>query len=55
MGLLWYSFIEEVERLVYKWLFMIIKVFVDFNGVVVEKYDVMRLVDLYWVDVEYGN
>lgn len=36
-GLLRYGFTEEAERLVYKWLYMMTKVFVDFNGVVVEK------------------
>ncbi|KAM3514617.1 hypothetical protein MY11210_001723 [Beauveria gryllotalpidicola] len=54
-GLLRYSFNEEAERLAYKWLFMITKAFVDFNGVVVEKYDVTRPVDPHRVDAEYGN
>lgn len=54
-GLLRYSFTEEAERLAYKWLFMITKAFVDFNGVVVEKYDVTRPVDPHRVDAEYGN
>lgn len=54
-GLLRYSFNEEAERLAYKWLFMITKAFVDFNGVVVEKYDVTRSVDPHRVDAEYGN
>jgi alpha,alpha-trehalase len=54
-GLQRYSFHEEAERLAYKWLFMMTKAFVDFNGVVVEKYDVTRLVDPHRVDAEYGN
>ncbi|KAL6908918.1 glycoside hydrolase family 37 protein [Trichoderma evansii] len=54
-GLLRYSFTEEAERLAYKWLFMITKAFVDFNGVVVEKYDVTRPIDPHRVDAEYGN
>lgn len=54
-GLLRYSFNEEAERLAYKWLFMITKAFVDYNGVVVEKYDVTRSVDPHRVDAEYGN
>jgi alpha,alpha-trehalase len=54
-GLYRYSFIEEAERLAYKWLFMITKAFVDFNGVVVEKYDVTRPIDPHRVDAEYGN
>lgn len=54
-GLLRYSFTEEAERLAYKWLYMVTKAFVDFNGVVVEKYDVTRPVDPHRVDAEYGN
>ena len=54
-GLLRYGFNEEAERLAYKWLFMITKAFVDFNGVVVEKYDVTRPADPHRVDAEYGN
>jgi len=41
--------------LAYKWLFMMTKAFVDYNGVVVEKYDVTRTVDPHRVDAEYGN
>ena len=44
-GLLRYGFNEEAERLSYKWLYMVTKAFVDFNGIVVEKYDVTRPVD----------
>ena len=36
---------EEAERLSYKWLYMVTKAFVDFNGIVVEKYDVTRPID----------
>lgn len=54
-GLYRYGFNEEAERLAYKWLFMITKAFVDFNGVVVEKYDVTRPIDPHRVDAEYGN
>ncbi|KAH6665892.1 neutral trehalase [Plectosphaerella plurivora] len=54
-GLVRYSFNEDAERLAYKWLFMITKAFVDFNGVVVEKYDVTRPIDPHRVDAEYGN
>ncbi|ROT34622.1 trehalase [Sodiomyces alkalinus F11] len=54
-GLVRYSFVEDAERLAYKWLFMVTKAFVDFNGVVVEKYDVTRPVDPHRVDAEYGN
>jgi alpha,alpha-trehalase len=54
-GLYRYSFTDDAERLVYKWLFMMTKVFVDFNGIVVEKYDVTRPIDPHRVDAEYGN
>ncbi|KAJ6103199.1 alphaalpha-trehalase nth1 [Penicillium sp. IBT 16267x] len=54
-GLIRYGYQEEAERLVYKWLYMITKAFVDFNGVVVEKYDVTRPIDPHRVDAEYGN
>lgn len=54
-GLIRYGYQEDAERLAYKWLFMITKAFVDFNGVVVEKYDVTRPIDPHRVDAEYGN
>ncbi|KAI9813190.1 MAG: alpha,alpha-trehalase nth1 [Thelocarpon impressellum] len=54
-GLIRYGYQEDAERLAYKWLFMITKAFVDFNGVVVEKYDVTRPVDPHKVEAEYGN
>jgi alpha,alpha-trehalase len=54
-GLLRFGYQEEAERLAYKWLYMITKAFVDFNGVVVEKYDVTRPIDPHRVDAEYGN
>ncbi len=34
---------------------MVTKAFVDFNGIVVEKYDVTRPVDPHKVDAEYGS
>ncbi|WZH43486.1 trehalase-domain-containing protein [Fusarium acuminatum] len=54
-GLIRYSFNEEAERIAYKWLFMVTKAFVDYHGVVVEKYDVTRPDDPHRVDAEYGN
>lgn len=54
-GLQRYGYHEETERLAYRWLFMMTKAFVDFNGVVVEKYDVTSRVDPHRVDAEYGN
>ncbi|RCI02348.1 alpha,alpha-trehalase nth1, partial [Rhizopus stolonifer] len=41
------------QRLAYRWLYIITKSFVDFNGVVPEKYDVVGLT--HKVQVEYGN
>ncbi|KAL5340482.1 trehalase-domain-containing protein [Aspergillus crustosus] len=54
-GFVRYGYQDEAERLAYKWLYMITKAFVDFNGVVVEKYDVTRPIDPHRVDAEYGN
>jgi alpha,alpha-trehalase len=54
-GLVRYGYTEIAERLAYKWLFMMTKAFVDFNGIVVEKYDVTRGIDPHKVDAEYGN
>jgi alpha,alpha-trehalase len=54
-GLARYGYSELAQKLAYKWLFMITKAFFDFNGVVVEKYDVTRPVDPHRVDAEYGN
>ena len=54
-GLMRYGYEEEAERLVYKWLFMVTKAFSDFNGVVVEKYNVTETIDPHKVDAEYGN
>lgn len=55
VGLERYGYQEEAERLAYRWLYMITKAFVDYNGVVVEKYDVTRPIDPHRVDAEYGN
>lgn len=54
-GLLRYRFEEEAERLIYRWLYLMTKIFVDFNGTVVEKYDVTQVVDSHKVDMEYAN
>ncbi|KAF2458665.1 neutral trehalase [Lineolata rhizophorae] len=55
VGLQRYGYEADAERLAYKWLYMITKAFVDFNGVVVEKYDVTRPIDPHRVEAEYGN
>ena len=54
-GLKRYGYQEEAERLIYRWLHMVIKVFVDYNGTVVEKYNVTTLNAPHKVDAEYGN
>lgn len=46
LGLICYGFIEEVEWLVYKWLYLIIKIFVDLNGKLVEEYNVSFVGDV---------
>lgn len=52
-GLSDYGFHEELQELVYRWLFMITKNAVDYNGTVPEKYDVV--VATHKVFSEYGN
>ncbi|KAJ8610661.1 hypothetical protein MRB53_038440 [Persea americana] len=54
-GLWHYGYDADAIRLVYKWLFMVTKAFNDFNGVVVEKYDVTRPDHPHKVLAEYGN
>ena len=54
-GLIRYGYHEHAERLIYCWLHMVIKVFVDYNGTVVEKYNVTTLDAPHKVDAEYGN
>ncbi|ORZ22871.1 neutral trehalase [Lobosporangium transversale] len=48
-----YGFMEEAKRCCYRWLYTITKSFVDFNGVVPEKFDVVNMT--HRVQVEYGN
>ncbi|KAI5307168.1 alpha,alpha-trehalase nth1 [Ascosphaera pollenicola] len=54
-GLIRYGYKDEAQDLAYKWLHMVVKAFVDFNGVVVEKYNVTREIDPHKVEAEYGN
>ncbi|KAF2398202.1 neutral trehalase [Trichodelitschia bisporula] len=54
-GLRRYGYYQDAERVCYRWLYSIIKVFVDFNGAVVEKYDVTNLRAPHIVKAEYGN
>lgn len=55
VGLQRYGYESDAQRLAYRWLYMVTKAFVDFNGVVVEKYDVTRQIDPHKVEAEYGN
>lgn len=50
-----YGYEAIARRLAYRWLYLITKSFVDYNGIVVEKYDVTRATDPHKVDAEYGN
>lgn len=54
-GLKKYGYHEEAERLAYRWLHLITRVFVDYNGSVVEKYNVTQLKSPHRVKAEYGN
>jgi len=54
-GLLRYRYEEEAQRLAYRWLYMVTVAAVDFNGVVVEKYDVTNPTHPHQVAAEYGN
>ncbi|CAO3597116.1 unnamed protein product [Absidia cylindrospora] len=48
-----YGMKDIAHRLAYRWLYTITKSFVEFNGVVPEKFDVVAL--SHKVEVEYGN
>ncbi|KAF2431558.1 neutral trehalase [Tothia fuscella] len=50
-----YGYHKVAERVCYRWLRTVLKVFVDFNGTVVEKYDVTNERDPHKVFAEYGN
>jgi len=48
-----YGFFRHAQRLTYKWLWMITKNAMDYNGTIPEKYDVVNLT--HKVFAEYGN
>lgn len=52
-GLLNYGYNDIAQELIYRWLFMITKNAVDYNGTIPEKYDVV--VATHKVFAEYGN
>ncbi|GAV51632.1 hypothetical protein ZYGR_0AF01030 [Zygosaccharomyces rouxii] len=54
-GLSRYGFLSTATRLAYRWLYIMTKAFVDYNGIVVEKYDVTKGTDPHRVNAEYGN
>lgn len=54
-GLRKYGYHDEAERIAYKWLHMMTRTFTDYNGTVVEKYDVTDLKAPHKVTAEYGN
>ncbi|KAL0065249.1 alpha,alpha-trehalase nth1 [Marasmius tenuissimus] len=53
VGLERYGYLDDAQRLAYRFLYMMTTAFVDFNGVVPEKFDAVKLSHL--VDAEYGN
>ncbi|KAI5951005.1 NTH1 [Candida jiufengensis] len=55
IGFVNYGYDGIARRLAYRWLFMMTKSFVDYNGVVVEKYNVTKGAVPHRVDAEYGN
>lgn len=52
-GLINYGYKNEAQELIYRWLFMITKNAVDYNGTIPEKYDVVDAT--HKVFAEYGN
>jgi alpha,alpha-trehalase len=52
-GLLHYKYQEEAQELIYRWLYMITKNAVDYNGTIPEKYNVVSTT--HKVFAEYGN
>jgi alpha,alpha-trehalase len=52
-GFIHYGFHKEAQELIYRWLYMITKNAVDYNGTIPEKYDVVAAT--HKVFAEYGN
>lgn len=55
IGLCNYGYEGVARRLAYRWLYLMTQAFVDYNGVVVEKYNVTKGAVPHKVDAEYGN
>jgi alpha,alpha-trehalase len=54
-GLKRYGYIEDMERLAYRWLQIMTQAAMDFNAAIAEKYDVTQLENPVLADSEYGN
>lgn len=54
-GLRSYGFNDEAKRLAYKWLYLITSIAVDYNGMVLERYDVTKMQWTPGKDAEYEN
>lgn len=54
-GLKNYKRFDLARRLSYRWLYLMTLAFVDFNGIVVEKYDATSERQPHKVEAEYGN
>nr|WP_315220146.1 alpha,alpha-trehalase [uncultured Flavobacterium sp.] len=52
-GLLHYNFIEETQEMVYRWLWLITRNAVDYNGTIPEKFDLE--ISSHKIFAEYGN
>lgn len=52
-GLIYYGYEKETQELIYRWLWMITKNAVNYNGTIPEKYDVVSAT--HKVFAEYGN
>lgn len=52
-GLLNYGYKNKAQELIYRWLWLIVKTVVNYNGTIPEKFDVKACT--HQVDVEYGN
>lgn len=50
-----YGFTHDASRLAYKWMYMMLRSFISYNGVVVEKYNVLENATPHVVAAEYGN
>ncbi|MFV0249135.1 MAG: trehalase family glycosidase [Tenacibaculum sp.] len=52
-GLLNYGFHKKAQELIYRWLWLIVKTAVNYNGTIPEKFDVKNCT--HKIDIEYGN